>query len=614
MFRHRPSLNRIADRRTIVTALILCLVAGILPLLWGVVLSLCSVDSNGAFHLASLDGYRALAGGGRLGEFRKILSRSAVVTLVTMLIAVPTAFGVARIERKRLQTALIVTLVAPWLVSDMLRGFGWQLLLAPDGPMGTALAFLLGADHAPDLRYRFSAVVLGLVSSMLPVGVLSVLAAIPDQDRTEWLAAAELGRPRHVFGLMAFGRARLGVLLGACFVFILSSFSSAEARFLDGPTQTSIQTVAASLANDGVPSLLAFGSTLVGFVFFLWLAAIVGYLSVSRLARQRRGQRNLSASPVLFPARTGRHFISGSLASLLDVAARFTPRFAIGLSVVLCVSPLLAVSAEAFRQSGAHGMYWTFGNFGLMLSSSQLVEALVNSFSVALAVGCISTVIAFLLSLVVWDRSLQRWVIVLLLASVLLPGDAYAISLFQLLKVFGRSEGGWALVILAHVLWAVPFATGTLILANRQLGEHALQAAMEYGNGPLEVIIRFVGRINLGRIAGVAVLAGTLSLNEYVRSSYLGASLVTVSNEVHGRLTSGLLPENRGVFAAEFLIVSLSMIALVLTLALLETSEPDGRFPGAAVSGSNRGASGKTASNLRAPLGQRLDHQPERLR
>ena len=138
-----------------------------------------------------------------------------------------------------------------------------------------------------------------------------------------------------------------------------------------------------------------------------------------------------------------------------------------------------------------------------------------------------------------------------------------------MLRVFGRAEGGWGLVILAHVLWAVPFATGTLILANRRLGEHALQAALEYGNGPIEVIIRFVGRINLGRMAGVAVLAGTLSLNEYVRSSYLGASLVTVSNEVHGRLTSGLLPENRGVFAAEFLIVSLSMIALVVTLALL---------------------------------------------
>src|SRR5258708_4551787 len=114
MFRHRPSLSRIADRRTIVTALAFCLAAGILPLLCGVVLSLCSVDSNGAFHFASLDGYRALVGGGRLGEFRKILSRSAVVTLVTMLIAVPAAFGVARIRQKRLQTAILVTLVAPW--------------------------------------------------------------------------------------------------------------------------------------------------------------------------------------------------------------------------------------------------------------------------------------------------------------------------------------------------------------------------------------------------------------------------------------------------------------------------------------------------------------------
>ena len=156
------------------------------------------------------------------------------------------------------------------------------------------------------------------------------------------------------------------------------------------------------------------------------------------------------------------------------------------------------------------------------------------------------------------------------------------------------------MVVLAHALWAVPFATGTLILANRQLGEHALQAALEYGNGPLEVIVRFVGRINIARIAGVAVLAGTLSLNEYVRSSYLGASLVTVSNEVHGRLTSGLLPENRGVFAAEFLIVSISMIALAMTVALVGRKRSAGRV---ALSQIRRGSETESGA-VRAPLGK----------
>ncbi len=568
MLRQRPSLSRIADRRTIATTLGLCLAIGIFPLLLGLLLSFCSFDSNGAFHLASLDGYRALIGGGRLGEFRKILSRSAVVTIITMAIAVPTAFALARMRRKRLRTALLVSLVAPWLVSDMLRAFGWQLLLSPDGPVIRVLGLFIGMGQTPNLRYRFGAVVLGLVTSMLPVGVLSVLAAIPDQDRNEWLAASELGRARHVFGLMVFGRARLGIVLGIFSTFILSTFSSAEARFLDGPTQTSVQTVAASLANDGVPSLLALGSGLIGFVLLLCVVGMVAYYAIRRPFRLRTVGPDAPLC-LRLPAKRRTSVISKVSGELFDTVARMTPPLAVWLSVSLCISPLAAVAAEAFRQVGPHGMYWTLSNFGLMLESSELIEALLNSFAVAFAVGCIAAVIGFILSLVVWDRPLQRWVAILLLASVLLPGESYAIALLQTLKVFGRIDGGWALVILAHALWAVPFATGTLVLANRRLGENALQAAMEYGNGPLEVVVRFVGRINITRIMGAAMLAGTLSLNEYVRSSYLGASLITVSNEVHGRLTSGLLPENRGVFAAEFLIVGLSLIALVTTIALL---------------------------------------------
>ncbi len=584
MPRQRSSLSRIADRRTTVTVLALCLTAGLLPLLVGLFLSFCSVDSRGVFHWASLDGYRALAGGGRLSEFRKILSRSAVATILTMAIATPAAFAVARIRAQSLRTAVLALLVAPWLVSDMLRAFGWQLLLSPSAPLARMLAVVMGLDQAPNLRYRFGAVVLGLVGSMLPVGVLSVLASIPDRDRSEWLAAAELGGPRHVFGLMAFGRARLGVVLGTCFVFVLSTFSSAEARFLDGPTQTSIQAVAASLANDGVPSLLALGSALVGFVILLWLAGWVGWLSFGNRMRPKEA---LSLTPLwpILQSRSGSHVFAELLADVLDAAASVTPPIAAGISVLLCASPLVAVALEAFRQVGPQGAYWTFDNFGLMLSSSDLVDALLNSFAVALAVGCIATMVAFLLSLVVWDRPLQRWVIVLLLVSTLLPGESYAIALFQTLKVVGGDEGGWGLVIVAHCLWAVPFATGTLVLANRRLGEHALQAALEYGNGPIEVIIRFVGRINMARIAGVAVLAGTLSLNEYIRSNYLGASLLTVSNEIHGRLTSGLLPENRGIFAAEFVIVSISLVSLATTISLLgrrktaPQSKATARFP-----------------------------------
>jgi ABC-type spermidine/putrescine transport system permease subunit II len=571
--RNRTSLNRIADRRIILTTVGFCVAAGVLPLVVAVILSFCSVDPKGSFHFGSLEGYRALLGGGRIEEFRKVLFRAVIVTIMTMLISVPTAYWVARIRRAGIQTITLALIVTPWFVSDMLRAFGWQLLLSPSGPVSAAWIFVTSLGPPEGLRYNFSAVVVGLMSSMLPAAVLSVLAAVPNTHRTEWLAAAEFGRSRHVFSLMALGRARPGILLGACVVFVLSCFASSEARFLDGPTQTSVQTVAASLVNDGVPALLAFGTVLVTFAFCSCLGAATVYLILARPLRSRypRDRFPITSIPVSLEP-PSRHTLQAVVTGALDAAARYIPPFAGLITIALCCSPLLAVAAEAFRQPSPSGMRWTLQNFQLMVSSDQLVDALVNSAGIAALVSFVAAIIGFVLSLVIWDRTLQGWVVLLLASLVLLPGDSYAISLVQILKVFGRAEGGWPLVVLAHVLWAIPFATGTLVLANRHLGEHVLEAALEYGNGPLEVIVRIIGAINLWRIAGVALLAGTLSLNEYVRSSYLGAALLTVSNEVHGRLTTGLLPQNRGVFAAEFLIFGVSVMSVIVTLALAQVS------------------------------------------
>ena len=230
-----PSLSRIADRHLILGGMIFCVAAGIVPLLASIALSFCSVDAASSFHLGSLEGYRALFQGGRLEELRKILLRAGTATLFTMLISVPAAYWIARLKRVETQTIVLALLITPWLVSDMLRAFGWQMLLAPDGwPVGKVWSLLTAADSPIELRYTTTAVVVGLVSAMIPAGVLSVLAAVPDPNRTEWLAAAELGKPRHVFELITLGRARPGILLGTCIVFVLSGFASAEPRFLDG--------------------------------------------------------------------------------------------------------------------------------------------------------------------------------------------------------------------------------------------------------------------------------------------------------------------------------------------------------------------------------------------
>lgn len=565
------SLLRIADRRLLASVVGACAAVGLLPLITVAILSFSSVDAANVITFGSLDGYRAILAGGRVDEFVRIVNRSMVVSMIALFIAIPAAYWLAGLDSKR-QTLVLALTVTPWLVSDMLRAFGWQQLLSPVGPISSGWELLTNLGPIENLRYNTGAVILGLVSALVPASLLSVFAAIPDRSRNEWLAASELGSPIHVFRLMMLGRAMPGIALAIVAVFILSCFSSAEPRFLDGPTQTSIQTIAASLVNDGIPALLAFATFLVAFVGGISLTGAVSYILLARQEGVKPHLQRLQRPVVLKNACPASSIVK-RLADLLvppcDAIVRHGPPMAGIGAILLCWAPLVTVGIEAFRQPGPNGGRWTLENFQLMLSSEQLQTALGNSLGVATAVSAITVILAFILSLVVWNRALRPWILLMLALLVFLPGDAYAIGLIQLLKVLGYNEGGSVPVIVAHALWALPFAAGTLMLANHHVSEHVIEASLEYGNGPLAVIFCVIGRINLGRLVGVSLLAGALSVNEYIRSAYLGGGLVTISNEVHGRLTAGLLPQNRGVFAAEFIVIAISIAIVFVVFGVL---------------------------------------------
>lgn len=564
----RTSIRRIVDRRAVFAALGACAAFGVLPVIVGLVLSFCDVEQNGTMRFGSIDGYTAVLSGGRLHEVSRIAQRALISTLTAMLLSVPAAYAIARIPRASVKRFFIGALVAPWLVSDMLRAFGWQLLLSPTGPISMLWTTLSGAEPLEGLRYNWVAVTVGLVSASLPAGVLSVLAALPQHDDPEWLAASELGDERHMFWLFAVRRARYGILVGACAVFVLSCFASAEARFLDGPTQSSIQTVTSSLVNDGVPALAAFGSLLVGTMILI----CAGAFGVRRLlkAGPLRLQVPLESMPA--PLRSaGRP--RGEAGVVVNNVVRVLPRSTLALVLLLCVAPIAAVTAEAFREPTLAGSAWTLENFRRMMASSTLVDALTNSWQIALAVAVVAVLIGFCLSITVWDLAIRRWVLLLLPTLVFLPGDAYAISLYQLARLFGQRQGSELLVVVAHALWAIPFATGTLALANMAIRTNILEAGLEYARSPVEVLVRIIGRLNGGRIVAVAFLAATLSLNEYVRASYLAGGVLTLGSEVYGRLNAGLLPENRGVFAAAVLMFGLSLASTALTIRLVRGEE-----------------------------------------
>jgi putative spermidine/putrescine transport system permease protein len=172
--------------------------------------------------------------------YREVLGTTTGVaflcTLLTLLIAFPAAYWLARMESRWKSAAVILTLF-PLLVGNVVRAAGWMALLGNDGAINAALR-AVGVVGAEPLRllYTPGAVVVGIVAVVAPYMILTLAAVIEGIPRGVEEAAANLGaRPLTAFRRVVLPLALPGVAAGCVLVFILCMNAYATPVLLGGP-------------------------------------------------------------------------------------------------------------------------------------------------------------------------------------------------------------------------------------------------------------------------------------------------------------------------------------------------------------------------------------------
>ncbi|MBK1838079.1 ABC transporter permease [Azospirillum sp. YIM B02556] len=156
-------------------------------------------------------------------------------TLVTVLLAFPAAYWLARMESKWKSAVTILTMF-PLLVGNVVRSAGWIALLGNEGLVNAALQGVGLSDHSIQLLYTPGAVIVGIVGVVLPYMVLTLSAVIEGIPRQAEEAAANLGaRPLTVFRRVILPLATPGVVAGSVLVFILCMNAYATPVLLGGP-------------------------------------------------------------------------------------------------------------------------------------------------------------------------------------------------------------------------------------------------------------------------------------------------------------------------------------------------------------------------------------------
>jgi spermidine/putrescine transport system permease protein len=175
-------------------------------------------------YVASLAQYRTFFGEPLYWHvFVRTALLSALATALTLLVAFPIAWVIAKLARGRASALLFMVCLIPFWVSETVRTLGWMILLRESGVLPQLLMHL-GLTHQPvELLYHDATILVGLVYTSLLFMVVPLVGSLESLDNALIEAAYDLGgKGWSILREIVIPHAAPGITAGCIVVFMLT--------------------------------------------------------------------------------------------------------------------------------------------------------------------------------------------------------------------------------------------------------------------------------------------------------------------------------------------------------------------------------------------------------
>lgn len=152
----------------------------------------------------------------------RTVAMSVLATLITLIVAFPVAWYVAKVARGRARTALFMACLLPFWVSELVRVFGWMMILRETGLLSRLLQGLGLVSGPIEFLYTDAAVMLGLVYTSMLFMVVPLVSTLDTLDDAQIEAGYDLGGGGWaVLREIVVPHAMPGIVAGCIIVFML---------------------------------------------------------------------------------------------------------------------------------------------------------------------------------------------------------------------------------------------------------------------------------------------------------------------------------------------------------------------------------------------------------
>jgi len=155
--------------------------------------------------------------------FARTAIMSVLATILTLLIGFPVAYYIAKLARGRLRSVLFLLCLVPFWVSELVRTFGWMILLRETGVVSSFLQWTGIVSGPVELLYNDAAIMVGLVYTSMLFMVVPLVTTLDTLDDSVIEAGYDLGgKTSSILREIVIPHAMPGIVSGCIVVFMLS--------------------------------------------------------------------------------------------------------------------------------------------------------------------------------------------------------------------------------------------------------------------------------------------------------------------------------------------------------------------------------------------------------
>lgn len=227
--------------------------------------------------------------------------------------------------------------------------------------------------------------------------------------------------------------------------------------------------------------------------------------------------------------------------------------------------PIIILVTNSFN-ADRYGLTWkgfSWNWYERLFNNDTLIQATMNSITVAFFAATISTIIGGLTSIALYRYRFRgkQFIGGMLFIVMMSPDIVMAVSMLVLFMIIGMQLGFLSLLI-AHITFCLPYVVITISSRLSDFDGKMLEAAKDLGASEVTILRKIVLPLTLPAIISGWLLSFTISLDDVIVSSFVTSpNYEVLPLKIFSLVKTGVTPEVNAL-ATIMIIFSLALVVL----------------------------------------------------